>query len=152
MALAMPSCDNHKSGAGEALSGSVEAHDGIQHDLKIPESGAQKDIIISNWYLDQYRAFDTLNKIEGVNLESGTKISESPDSLLNKQLTCLKTLAPDAFESSPVMSWFEDQELVVKGLYSQLGVELEMKDAGSTTLKWAGDIVELQKRALEELR
>lgn len=149
--LFLISCDNNGGDAEGLGSGSAETRAGLQDKLKIPKKITERHVILSNWYLDQYRACDTLNEIEGIVLESGTKIDVSPESMLNKQRDCLESLRPDLFESEPVRIWFEDQELVTEKLYSDLGVELEIVGVHARTLEGAIKIIELQERALEEL-
>ena len=150
-AALISSCESNRSNGDVPTPQIIESKAVPIEKLRVFQNGGDVDIVISNWYADQSRAYDTLNQIEGAMLKSGTKITVSPATMLDKQLEYLKTLRPELFDSMPMRVWFEDQELTTEWLYSELGIEPKNCDKGATTLENAEEIIELQKWALEEL-
>lgn len=151
MAILISSCESDPPNGDVPTPQIVESKAVSVEKGRVFQHGGEVDIVISNWYADQSRAYDTLNKVEGAMLESGTKITVSPASMLDKQLEYLETLRPELFDSMPMRVWFEDQELTTEWLYSELRIEPKASDTGATTLERAKEIIELQKWALEKL-
>lgn len=122
--------------------------------LELPdEFGGDIDshAILSVWYVHQYRAVDLLNRIEGVQLETGSKINESPASMLNKQHECITNLKTAQLDSPKFKMWIELQERVAIELYSKLGMKIVMSSEDATSAEKAKMLFELQMTALQKL-
>lgn len=114
--------------------------------------GGDGDIILSTWYLRQYRAVDALNDIEGIELETGSKVDESPSSILDKQLQIVVNLEADQLNSYEIKKWIELQDEAYMELCSSLSMEAQATGIGAPSAEKARKLVELQMIDLKRLK
>lgn len=114
--------------------------------------GGDGDIILSTWYLRQYRAVDALNDIEGIELETGSKVDESPSSILDKQIEIVVNLDSDQLNSYEIKKWTELQDEAYMELCSSLSMEAQATGIGAPSAEKARKLVELQMIALRRLK
>ncbi|MBK1884770.1 hypothetical protein JIN85_20325 [Luteolibacter pohnpeiensis] len=96
-------------------------------------SSKDRDLALSEWYVSQYGAIEELSEISGVSIEYGSKIKNTPQSLLDKQKEVIQSVQIRDFDRE-LAPWVRSQKEILEKLASTLKCKIDMGKVESLPL------------------
>lgn len=126
-----------------------KSHDREEESVVV--SSKEYDMIISRWYLKQYLAIEEIEKVTGAKANIGSKVTDSPSSLLHKQKIIASQYINENSPSVNLDAWSDLQKTIYEKLVSSVGLKISPNAQILNSPEKGIYYIEKQEKLIDEL-